>query len=150
MKFGSAAVPVYRCDSKGRERFILSYHRSGKRMRQSFCSLATAKKEALLVAQRIQQGLQHVTDLTPADRDAYVAAKKLLAESGTGIPLVAAIEDYLNARAIAGTESLAGMAADYAKYFKKVDAQGHRARSGQATARSQGAGRHRQAPPRAS
>ena len=55
-------------------------------MRQSFCSLPTAKKEALLVAQRIQQGLQHVTDLTPADRDAYVAATKLLAESGTGIP----------------------------------------------------------------
>ena len=120
VKFGSAAVPIYRCNSKGRERYILSYHRAGKRVRQSFCSLPEAKKEAHLVAQRIQQGLQHVTDLTPADRDAYVAAKRMLAESGTGIPLVAAIEDYLRARSIAGTESLAGMAADYSKYFKKV------------------------------
>lgn len=118
MKFGSASVPVYRCDSHGRERFTISYHRNGERMRQSFSSLPAAKKEALLVAQRIQQGLQHVTDLTPADRDAYMAAKKMLAESG--IPLVAAIEDYLRARAIAGTESLASMAADYTKYFRKV------------------------------
>lgn len=118
VKFGSAAVPIYRCDSKGRERYTISYHRNGKRMRQSFCSLPAAKKEALLVAQRIQQGLQHVTDMTPSDRDAYAVAKKMLAESG--IPLVAAIEDYLRARAIAGTESLASMAAEYTKYFKSV------------------------------
>jgi integrase len=72
------------------------------------------------VAQRIQQGLQLVTDMTPADRESYATAKKLLAESGTRIPLVAAIEDYLRARAIAGTESLASMAADHARYFKKI------------------------------
>ena len=89
-------------------------------MRQSFCSLPEAKKEAHLVAQRIQQGLQHVTDLTPADRDAYVAAKKLLADSGLGTPLVAAIEDYINARTIAGTDSLVAMAADHTRYFKKI------------------------------
>lgn len=65
---------------------------------------AAAKKEALLVAQRIQQGLQHVTDMTPSDRDAYAVAKQMPAESG--IPLVAAIEDYLRARAIAAAECM--------------------------------------------
>lgn len=120
VKFGSAAVPIYQCRDGNSTRYILSYHRNGKRMRQSFCSLPAAKKEALFVAQRIQQGLQHVTDLTPSDRESYVTAKKLLAESGTRIPLVAAIEDYLRARAIAGTESLASMATDYTRYFKKV------------------------------
>ncbi len=120
VRFGSASVPVYRCPSGGRVRFVISYHRDGKRMRQSFRTLDKAKKEALLVAQRIQSGMQHVTDMTPADRDAYAAARKLLDASGTGVPLVAAVEDYLRARAIAGTESLAAMASDYSKYLRKV------------------------------
>jgi hypothetical protein len=38
----------------------------------------------------------------------------------TGIPLVAAIEDYTRARELAGTESLAAMASEYGRYFKKV------------------------------
>jgi len=67
--FGSAKVPVYRCVSGGRIRFAISYHRDGKRMRQFFGDLAAAKKEALLVAQRIQSGMQHMTDLKPHDRD---------------------------------------------------------------------------------
>ena len=120
VKYGSASVPIYRCRHRSSVRFILSYHRAGKRVRQSFTSLVQAKKEALLVARRIQSGLQHVTDMTPADRDAYTAARRLLDASGTGMPLVAAVEDYLRARAIAGTESLAAMAADYSKYFRKV------------------------------
>ena len=114
------ALPVYQCRDGRSTRFILSYHRAGKRVRRSFTSLEKAKKEALLVAHRIQSGMQHVTDMAPADRDAYAAARRLLDASGTGVPLVAAVEDYLRARAIAGTESLAAMAADYSKYFRKV------------------------------
>ena len=120
VRFGSVALPIYQCLDRSSTRFILSYHRAGKRVRQSFSSLPDARKEALLVAQRIQTGMQHVTDMTPADRDAYTAALKLLDASGTGLPLVAAVEDYLRARSIAGTESLAAMASDYSKYFRKV------------------------------
>jgi len=43
-------------------------------MRRSFMKLEDAKKEALLVALRIQSGMQTMTDLTPADREAYLAA----------------------------------------------------------------------------
>ena len=93
VKFGSAVVPVYRTTSGNRVRFMISYHRDGKRLRQIFASLDTAKKEALLVAQRIQAGMQHVTDMKPHDRDAYVTAKEMLAN--LGIPLVAAVEDYV-------------------------------------------------------
>ena len=64
VKFGSASVPVYRCDSGGRVRFVISHYRDGKRLRQFFPTLEAAKKEAQLVAQRIQAGMQHVTDLT--------------------------------------------------------------------------------------
>lgn len=60
--FGSAKVPVYRCESAGRVRFAISYHREGRRLRQFFTGLAAANKEALLVAQRIQSGMQLLTD----------------------------------------------------------------------------------------
>ena len=63
VKFGSAAVPVYRITSGKRIRFTISYHRDGKRLRQVFPSLDAAKKEAQLVAQRIQSGMQHVLSL---------------------------------------------------------------------------------------
>ena len=60
VKSGSASVPIYLSQSKGRTRYFLCYHRDGKRMRQTFTDLATAKKEGQFVAQRIQAGMQHV------------------------------------------------------------------------------------------
>ena len=70
------------------------------------------------MAQRIQVGMQHVTDLKPHERDSFKAAEAMLQKSG--IPLVAAVEDYLRARDLAGTESLAAMASEYGQHFKKV------------------------------
>jgi integrase len=119
VKFGSASVPVYRCDSGDRIRFAISHYRDGKRLRQFFTTLEAAKKEAQFVAQRIQAGMQHVTDLKPHERDSFKAAEAML--SKTGIPLVAAVEDYLRARDLAGTESLAAMAAEYGQHFRKVE-----------------------------
>lgn len=118
VKFGSAAVPVYRCASGGRIRFAISYYREGKRLRQFFSSLDAAKTEAQLVAQRIQSGMQHLTDLKAHDRETYHVACKLADQ--VGMPLVAALEDYLHARRLAGTESLAAMAAEYAKHFGHI------------------------------
>ena len=118
VKAGSAVVPIYRTESKGRVRFTLSFYRDGKRQRKVFISVEEAKKEALFVAQRIQVGMQHVTDLKPHERDSFKAAEALLQKSG--IPLVAAVEDYIRARDLAGTESLAAMASEYGQHFKKV------------------------------
>jgi hypothetical protein len=92
VKFGSASVPIYRTESKGRVRFILTHYRDGKRLRQVFSDLAAAKKEAMFVAQRIQSGMQHVTDLKPHERDNYAKAVELLRD--LDLPLVAAVEDY--------------------------------------------------------
>ena len=82
-------------------------------MRKMFTDLEDAKKEALFVAQRIQSGMQHVTDLKPHERDSFKAAEALLEK--LGIPLYAAVEDYVRARTLAGTESLSAMAAEYGK-----------------------------------
>jgi hypothetical protein len=108
VKFASAVMPIYRTESKGRVRFTLSFYRDGRRMRKMFYTVESAKKEALFVAQRIQSGMQHVTDLKPHERDSFKAAIAMLEK--TGIPLVPAIEDYTRARELAGTESLAAMA----------------------------------------
>ena len=118
VKAGSAVVPIYQTQSKGRVRYTLSFYRDGRRQRKVFNALDEAKKEAQFVAQRIQVGMQHVTDLKPHERDSFKAAEAMLQKSG--IPLVAAVEDYLRARDLAGTESLAAMASEYGQHFKKV------------------------------
>jgi hypothetical protein len=118
VKAGSAVVPIYQPESKGWVRYTLSFYRDGRRERKVFNSLEDAKKEAQFVAQRIQVGMQHVTDLKPHERDSFKAAEAMLQKSG--IPLVAAVEDYLRARDLAGTESLAAMVAEYGQHFKKV------------------------------
>ena len=73
----ACSVPVYRCGSGGRIRFAISHYRDGKRLRQFFTTLDAAKKEAMFVAQRIQAGRQHVTDLKPHERDNFKAAVRL-------------------------------------------------------------------------
>ena len=86
VKFGSASVPVYRCDSGGRDRFAISYHRDGKRLRQFFTTLEAAKKEAQFVAQRIQSGMQHVTDLKPHQCDMFVPGPSKSSMNPTAVP----------------------------------------------------------------
>ena len=108
IRFGSASVPVYRCDSGGRIRFAISHYRDGKRLRQFVTTLEAAKKEAQFVAQRIQAGMQHVTDLKPHERENYGRAVELL--GSLNIPLAAAVEDYVQARKLAESESLTAMA----------------------------------------
>jgi integrase len=111
-------VPIYLSESKGRKRYFIAHYRDGKRIRKAFRDLAAAKKEALFVAQRIQSGMQHVTDLKPHERDSYAKAVELLGE--LKLPLVAAVEDYIQARKLAESESLTSMATDYRKFFKPL------------------------------
>ena len=95
VKFGSAVVPIYRLASAGRTRFILSFYLEGRRERRSFTDLGAAKKEAQLVAQRIQGGRQEMNDLRPHDREAYRTVVDLLEPSG--VPLVTAVQEYVRA-----------------------------------------------------
>jgi len=118
VKFGSASVPVYRSDSGGRTRFVISHYRHGKRLRKCFTTLEDAKKEALFVAQQIQSGMQYVTDLKPHERETFLSARQL--SDSAGVPLISALEDYLHARQLAGVESLAAMATEYSKHFGNI------------------------------
>ncbi|MCF7674385.1 MAG: hypothetical protein K9M97_03515, partial [Akkermansiaceae bacterium] len=59
---------------------------------------------AQLVAQRIQSGMQQLTDLKPHDRENYLAARARLGEAG--VPLVVAAEDYAQCRKLLGNTPL--------------------------------------------
>ncbi|MHC5066928.1 MAG: tyrosine-type recombinase/integrase, partial [Planctomycetota bacterium] len=54
----------------------------------------------------------------PHERESYLAAMKLL--ENRGVPLVAAIEEYVRAREIGGDVSLTAVATDYARHFGGV------------------------------
>jgi len=54
VKAGSAVVPIYQTESKGRVRYTLSFYRDGRRERKVFSSLEDAKKEALFAAQQMK------------------------------------------------------------------------------------------------
>jgi hypothetical protein len=60
VKAGSALVPIYRTESKGRVRFTVSFYRDGRRMRKMFNTVEDAKKEAL--SQRFDESY-HAVDL---------------------------------------------------------------------------------------
>ena len=46
-------------------------------MRQFFTILDAARREGLFVVQRIQSGMQQVTDLKPHERESYLVASKI-------------------------------------------------------------------------
>src|SRR5210317_1264334 len=118
VKFGSAVVPIYRSQSGARTRYTISYHRDGQRIRQVFASLDAAKKEAKLVAQRIQAGMQHVTDLKPHERDAFVAATGYLED--LDMPLVSAVQEYIRARKVLGEVPLVAAAEEFSRRNRGV------------------------------
>ena len=115
VKFGSASVPIYLSESKGRKRYLIAHYRDGKRIRKAFPDLAAAKKEALFVAQRIQCGMQHVTDLKPHERDNLPRRPKLLTNPAPAGRRRGGLPPGPRA---GGSESLAAMAAEYRKHFK--------------------------------
>jgi integrase len=111
VRVGSASVPIYRSEAEGYPRFFVAFYRNKRRIRRSFADIEAAKREARKMADMIQQGRSHVTDLNPHERDAYATATRLLAPHG--IPLVAAVEEYLSCRRILENRPLLPVVEDY-------------------------------------
>ena len=87
-------VLIYRTESQGQIRFILSYHRERKRMRQAFTALAAAKKEALFMAQRIQSGIPREAPKAHGEAE----AGRLVDEAMTKLGLSAAPKELTKLR----------------------------------------------------
>ena len=104
VRYGSTAIPIYAGKVKGITRYTVAFYLNERRARRTFGSLEKAKKEARLVAQQIQIGSQQANDLRPHERETYLASIKLLKDCD--IPLVTAIEEYVQCREILGTVPL--------------------------------------------
>ena len=93
---GSAAVPIYKGDVRGSNRFTVAFYRNGQRERRTFGTLDAARNEARTVALNIQRGMSSDNDLRPQDREAFKVACAMI--EPFGIPLLAALEDYVRCR----------------------------------------------------
>ena len=109
---GSAAVSIRPYQNNGSEHFLITWNALGKRHRESRSSLNAAKVRAEEMAIAISNGKIDATELSGADRDSYHHALHLL--EPLGIPLHAAIEEFVAARNILGSDSLMDAARQHA------------------------------------
>ncbi len=98
IRHGSVTVPIYAGTTGGKVRYTIAFHRDGLRQRRMFTDLDDAKREAKLAAEKIQRGLAANNDLSTRDREVFHAARRLLAP--LDVPILAAIEEYVRARAV--------------------------------------------------
>jgi integrase len=96
VKAGSSRVKIYRVVEPHRERYTLAYHEGAQRKLKQFTDEGEARKEAKLIAERLNAGQGAALELNGADRDAYIFATGKLKPLGVG--LVAAIEEYIAAK----------------------------------------------------
>ena len=78
VKHGSVTVPIYEGITGGKIRYTLAYYHNGRRRRRMFTDLDKAKREAKLIAEKIQRGLAANNDLSSRERDLFHAAKSRL------------------------------------------------------------------------
>jgi integrase len=98
IRHGSVGIPIYAGTTGGRTRYTIAFHLNGKRQRRMFTDLDEAKREAKLAAEKIQRGLSANNDLSTRDREIFHAARNLL--QPLGVPMLAAIEEYVRARVV--------------------------------------------------
>ncbi len=104
IKKGSALVKIYPTSNRGKPLFMVTWFMAGKHHRRNFADEAAARKEATLVATKLNAGETQVLMLTSGDWESYLEAKRLLAP--LGVPLLDAIRDYVAARTVLVNEAL--------------------------------------------
>lgn len=111
MRHQSASVPIYAGHVHGKTRYTISFFLDGRRKRRMFTDLDVAKREAKLIAEKIQKGLQANNDLRPAERESYLAAQRTLKD--LDVPLTAAVEEYATCRERLGDVPLLAAVEEY-------------------------------------
>ena len=119
IKVGNTRVKVYQGKSRGYDLFTVTYYANGERKRETFGQLESAKCRASEVAILTEKGQRDVLKLSSTDRESYVHAMQLLAP--LGVPLHAAVEEYVSARAHIGGDSLLSAAKDYSARHRLVN-----------------------------
>lgn len=117
VKVGSAEAKIYRHEKSGGEYFILTHYEGDRRKQRWFSDYEAARTEADIVVAKISRGQHAALELTGADRDSYVHAQLML--KPLGMPLHAAIEEYLAAKNTLGSLPLLHAAEEYVRRHKE-------------------------------
>jgi integrase len=118
VRVGNVPVKIYRGKTRGYNMFTVVHYRAGSRRRQTFARFADARAEAQEIATQIARGRIDVLNLTSSDRENYLAATNLLRP--LGVPLHAAIEEYVAAREQLNGGSVLAAAREYASRHHNV------------------------------
>ena len=120
---GSVAVQIRegmnRVGGEEYAQFVLTYHSGGQRVRKRFSDWATAKSEAVLVADRLSLGEHQALELKASDRSDYLEAIKDL--QPLGLPLHVATAEFVMARSLLPDGATLVQAAEF---FAKHKSQG--------------------------
>ena len=94
---GQHEIKIYTVQNRGRSVFQLSYYEGGHRERKTFGKLSVARREAKLVLGRLAVNGHDAAELSTADMESYVVAKKHI--ESTGLPLHVCAETFAQAHA---------------------------------------------------
>ena len=108
----SGRIPIYGGLHHGRQSYLIVYYADGKRIRHRYSSLAAAKKNARETLGGLTSGIEHVTQLTPAQ--AAVVDEAVLIARRCNVSLVAAMRAYEEASKVLAGE---GSVVDAARLF---------------------------------
>ena len=116
---GQHEIKIYTVQNHGRPVFQLSYYEGGHRERKTFGKLSVARREAKLVLGRLAVNGHDAAELSTADMESYVVAKKHVAQ--TGLPLHVCAETFAQAYAklIGRSASLLDAVAFYLEFHRE-------------------------------
>jgi len=101
---GQHEIRIYTVQNRGRAVFQLSYYEGGHRRRRTYGKLSDARREARVVLGRLAVNTHEAEELSTADMESYVIARKHLAASG--LPLHVCAELFAQAHAKLGGRPL--------------------------------------------
>lgn len=96
----------------------MALHLNGKRIRRNLGTLEKAKAEAQIAAKRIQEGYSGTNDLTPVQRECYLAAEKM--DAPFNMPHVSALDEYARCRQMLGEVPLMAVVQDFLRRTQGV------------------------------
>ena len=119
---GNVSVTVYKvkhATNRSGWAYEVARHTPEGRKKQKFADESAAMTEARVIAAGLQAGRVEGAELSRGERDAYVAARKLV--ESEDYPLLGALEEWAKARAICGSHLLVA-----AKEWKDANGGGRR------------------------
>ncbi len=117
---GEHEVKIYTVRNRDRWSYQLSYHEGGKRERKTFGKVSVAQRAAKLVLNRLAVNGHDAAELSTADMESYVIAKKHV--EPTGLPLHVCAETFAQAPAKLAGRPLLDAVEFFQFEFNRADA----------------------------